>query len=604
MPQDPFEQENPDSKEKVTKHEKHRRAVDTIRRFMKRSDEYRKPFLEHASRARELYQCWELQSRSITQRANLRLPYAYLIIESEFPQLTEIFLKDPCPIKFRGRSSDDMPFQNDLSDFAAMQFVAMKFPARFLSFSKGLLIDGTAIAKVPYKFKEMIVKKQTVVTDSLGIQWPQKTEELETLHDGPDFVPIKLDDFFPDWSSRLPGDIDAMRGCVYRFTNNFSELEAKKKFYSNLEEVRYSIDRKGSNAWADPYYKIDANSNGAQNENEKKKPIEMWEYWGLFDAEGNGKFEEYLIVVANGDVVVRCEPNFYNYKFKPFVAAVNVVIDHEFYGLSEVMAVRGLIKEATAIRNSRLDQVSLAVNRMFIVDRAGGVTANSLYSRPNGIIWANDVNAIKPLEPPEVTASSFREVSEITNEIQAVAGSNAGPGLTDAGRVFGRSATGASFVSNIAGSRVAAKARALSEIFFKPLAKVMMMTNAQFVTENQWVRVSDPNRPSPFSMLPASAFHCDYDFEVVTSLEADSAKEFQNMQMFIQFAQVAEQTQPGTIKWAQVYEAVGRQLLGNQSKNFVRSDEERMQLMAQQGAAEQMANAQMGATAPGTGIGK
>jgi len=608
---DPFEkQDNADAQS--NREQQRRRAVEYVRRFMKKSDDYRRPFLSLANQAREQYRCWDAVAKSITQRANLKLPYAYLIVETEVPQLTEIFLKEESPFKFKGERASDMVFQDPMSDFFGNQLQDMKFPVKFISFTKGGLIDGTAVAKVPYKYKEALVAKRSIVTDVFGISYPSKSIDLEVLYDGPDFEPIKLDDFFPDWTSRVPGDIESMRGCVHRVYKNKHEIVTNAKrdlpdgrtvgMYENVKELDASLNAKGCAAWGDPYYKIDQGANNVSDA-DKNKPIEVWEYWGLFDPKGDGKYEEYVIAIANGDVVLRMDPNFYDYKLKPFVAFVNVPQDNEFYGVSELFAVRGLIKEATALRNARLDQVSLAVNRMYVVDRAGGVTANSLYARPNGIIWANDVNAVRELNPPEVPASSYREIQEISSEIQAVVGSSAGPGLTEAGRVFGRSATGASMVSNIAGSRIAAKARMMSEGMFKPFAKIMMMTNAQFVTEDQWVKVSDPNSPNPFVMLPQQAFHCNYAFDITTSLETDSAMEGQKLQQAVQFFQAAEQTQPGTIKWDVVFQAIGRNLLGKQVKNFVRSDAERQQLMAQGAAAEQMANAQIGATAPGTGEG-
>ena len=90
-------------------------------------------------------------------------------------------------------------------------------------------------------------------------------------------------------------------------------------------------------------------------------------------SKNDGKFEEYLIVIANGDVVVRMEPNFYDYKFKPFVACPNYSRETEFYGIPELLAVRSLIKEANTLRNARLDNINLSVNPMWIADRAAGI---------------------------------------------------------------------------------------------------------------------------------------------------------------------------------------------------------------------------------------
>jgi hypothetical protein len=584
--------------------DKRRRATEMVRRFMRRSDEYRRPFLELAEKASALYRCWEATSKSAINRANLRLPYGYLIVETEVPQTANAFLKFKPPFKLKGRTVSDMQWENDVTDFFGMQLDQMNFGPKFLSFLKSETIEGTAIAKVPYKYKEQVITRRVTQVDPMfGIPIAMKQKQLETMFDGPDFEYVPLADFFPDWSVRTPGDVEAMRGCVHRTWKTLPELKSserrgEKGTYSNLDELERSLTHKGCDAWKDPYYKSNEYGTSREDSDAKKKPIEIWEYWGLFDPNNDGSFVEHIVTIANGDVVIRCEENFYDYRFKPFVASVNVPQPGEFYGASELFAVQGSIKEATALRNARLDQINLAVNRQWVVDRAAGINARALYARPNGIIWANDVKGIQPLPPPEVPASAFREVQELGSEIQQTAGSNAGPSLSEAGRVFGRSATGASFVSGISASRSAVKTKLLSDTFFRRLVKIMMMTNAQFVTDEQWVRSNDPNRPNPFTQLPSDAFHCDYDFEVLAGVEADPQDEFQRLQTSMQFFQVAESTQPGIIKWDAVFDQIGRDLLGRGYKKFVRSDQERQQLQMQNMMNEQSANAMAGQMAP------
>ena len=573
-----------------------RRAREMVFDFMQRSQKYREPWLELAHKADHLYSVWESAGKSLTHRANLRLPYAYQVIETEAPRVVDAFLSAEPFFKIRGRYRDDMAWEDTLTDFCAMQLDQMDFASKFVTFVKSLLKLGTSVAKVPYRFEEREVVQRVQDVDPLtGDSVQVKIRAPQVMYDGPDWENIPLRDFFPDWASRRPGDIAAMRGCVHRTYRTLAELRASGR-YENLEELERSVSAKGCDrAWLSPWWSD--RWAGQEHEKAKKKPIELWEYWGLFDASGKGDFEERIIVVANGDVVIRDEENFYDQQFKPFIASVNVVHEDEFYGVSELFAIQGLIKEATRLRNSRLDQINLAVNRMWVVDRAAGVNSQALYSRPNGIVWANDINSVRELPPPEVPASSFREVETINNEIQTTTATASGPELSAAGKTFGRSATGANLVANIANSRISLKARMVSELALKPLGRIMLKTNAQFVSEDQWVRSGDPDRPDPFSVLPKDAFHTAYDFEIVTNIEADKAQEAQNLQMFVQFAQVAEQSQPGTINFEPVFEAVGRALLGRHVKKFTRSAEERQLLQAQQLAQEQAANAELGANA-------
>lgn len=593
-----------------------RRAVLMVRGFMNRSKSYREPQLKLAQQAREMYENWQSTGRTMIMRANLRLPFGFTIIETQLPQLVDVFLKNERFIKFEGRSEDDFIWEEQLTDFHQRQFDEMEFPAKFIQFTKAMLLDGTAIAKIPYRFEEiMTIRRETIPAEEslTGQEEVVKTEVPEVVFDGPDFQPISLVDFFPDWQVKSAGDIKKMRGCVHRTYMTFAQVKKRKKgkdggIYINLDKLKQSMGTENrTSAWAEPGFS--SRFKEAYEESMDVKPgskdhdkIEIWEYWGLWDPKGDGDFQEYILVLANGDTLIREEPNFYDYKFKPFVASVNYPRDGDFYGIPELISVRSLIKEANQLRNARLDSTNLAVNPMWVVDKNAGINVRSIYSRPNGIILTNDMNGIKPLSIPDTLSGSYRETQDIQQDIQsATAAMGSSPQLNQL-KSFGRSATGVNFLNNIASTRLGLKTRLMSNLLFRRMAWIMFMTNRQFVTEEQVVRVSDPNAENPFTRLSPDAFFRQFDFKIVTDIETGGPEaEFQKLQMFTQLAQVAEQSQPGTVDFGIVFESLGRTLFGPRMKKFTRSQDERLQMQQQGLAAEQAANAQVGAQQGGGG---
>jgi len=583
-----------------------RRAVRMVRSFMRRSQEYREPHLDLAQESRELYENWKASGRSIIQRANLKLPFGFTIIETQLPQLMDIFYRGGSPVQFRGQDFQDAQWEDAITDFHTSQLEEMEFQSKSAVFKKALLLDGTAIGKVPYRYKEIETLRRVQDADPLtGMITSSKQPAIEVLFDGPDFEVVPIYDFFPDWSVKKPGDIISMRGCVHRMYKTLASLK-QNTLYKNLKELEASVTIKGSDAWSTPYYADDSHKQEFERLQDNKEGmkdegrVELWEYWGLFDPKNTGQFEEYLIVIANGDVVIRIEPNFYDYKFKPFVACPNYVRENEFYGIPELAAVRSLIKEANTLRNARLDNINLSVNPMWIADRAAGINSKSLFSRPNGIIWTNDINGIKPMQPLDPSLGSREEMGFIQQDIQnATAQVNAAPIASSLGKQFGRSATGVNFIQSFSSSRIGLKARLLADLFYKRVASIMLMTNRQFVTEDQWVRVSDPNSPNPFAQLPPDAFFRNFDFTVQTSLDTGGPEgQLQKMQAVSQILQSIEASQPGTIKGDVVLEAMLRPLLGRQVKRFVRSEDERQAIQQQQLAAQQAVNMAQGQAAP------
>lgn len=599
--QNPFERDEVEQPER----NKELHAVRVVRAFMKNSDEYRDSHLELARKSREMYENWSPSSRSIVQRANLKLPFGFTIIETQTPQLVDIFFRGGSVIQFKGQDADDAMFEDAMTDFHIHQFDEMGFQSKTAAFVKAMLLDGTAFAKVPYRYKEIETTRRMQQVDPVsGVAVSVKMPRTEVLFDGPDLEIIPIYDFFPDWSIKRPGDIASMRGCVHRTFKTLASLK-NNPLYKNVDELETSLGTKGFDAWSKPYYSDTFRDEFDKlNDNEKdvkeEGSIELWEYWGLFDPKGDGQFEEYIIVIANGDVVLRCEQNFYDYKFKPFVACPNYMRESEFYGIPELMAVRSLIKEANTLRNARLDNINLSVNPMWIADRSAGINTKSLFSRPNGVIWTNDVNAIRPLPPMDPSIGSREEMAFIQNDIQnATAMVNAAPVASNLGKQFGRSATGVNFIQSFASSRISLKARMLAELYFKQVAKLMLLTNRQFVTEDKWVRVMDPNSPNPFVQLPSDAFFRSFDFLVETTLENGGPEgQFQKIQTVAQILQAVEGSQPGTVKSEVLLEALLRPLLGRQIKRFVNTVEERQAMQNQQLAAQQAINAQQGAVAP------
>ena len=350
----PFERDEQEVPERDT--EKH--AIRVVRAFMLNSKEYREPHLELARKSRELYENWSPSGRSIVQRANLKLPFGFTIIETQTPQIVDAFFRGGNVIQFKGEDYQDAMWEDPITDFHHHQFEEMGFQSKTANFIKAMLLDGTAIAKVPYRYKELeTVRRVTQIDPITGMPISIKQPAVEVLFDGPDLEIVPIYDFFPDWTVKRPGDVVAMRGCVHRTYKTITALRQNKN-YKNVDEIEISLQSKGNSAWAKPYYsddykanfdKLNDNVEGIKDEGE----VEVWEYWGLFDPKKDGEFKEYLLVIANGDVVLRMEENFYDYKFKPFVACPNYSRETEFYGIPELLAVRSLIKEANTLQIGR-----------------------------------------------------------------------------------------------------------------------------------------------------------------------------------------------------------------------------------------------------------
>ena len=174
-----------------------RRAAKQVNKFIRKSQRYREPYLKRAKQARELYNIWSRKSKSPIQRANLQLPFAYLIVQQEIPQIAAPFLKENPPFKLIGQEPQDFEFENAITDFVGAQVRQMGLKRKYLSHVEGNVVEGTSVAKVPYRFEERVVTERASQQDpETGETFETREEVVKVTFDGPDFD--------RDWETLVP----------------------------------------------------------------------------------------------------------------------------------------------------------------------------------------------------------------------------------------------------------------------------------------------------------------------------------------------------------------------------------------------------------------
>lgn len=239
--------------------------------------------------------------------------------------------------------------------------------------------------------------------------------------------------FDPDATSR-----DEARYEIHRSWETLSNLE-KNPNYFNLDKLRVSGDvgagsatpSLGSSGDASDSLRNSRYSAIGVNQPKNEGKIEVLEYWGLFAAEETGNEEEYLITLAN-DNVIRCEKNPYREIFKdgavdelmlrPFVLLKDTDVAHQFLGLGMIEPILRLLEELNDTRNQRMDNVTLIVDQMYYVLDEADVDEGDLVARGGGVVYGSVPNGVTRLERGDVTESAYREEVVIKEDIQRALG--------------------------------------------------------------------------------------------------------------------------------------------------------------------------------------
>src|SRR5690606_10649425 len=172
---------------------------------------------------------------------------------------------------------------------------------------------------------------------------------------------------------------------------------------------------------------------------------------------------------------------------KPYVMASYEPLPNELYGLSAVQIIADLSDELNTLRNQRIDNVSLVLNRMWKKRRSAEVDESELVSRPGGGIELDNLDDLVPLETPDVTASSYHEEVVVKQDMESALGTTAIVRGADPARR--ETATEIMQKNANAGIKFEVKIMLYQQLGLERLAYLMDMNNQQFIDTERLVKL-------------------------------------------------------------------------------------------------------------------
>ena len=67
---------------------------------------------------------------------------------------------------------------------------------------------------------------------------------------------------------------------------------------------------------------------------------------------------------------------------KPFIKIVDTIDPHNFYGIGEIEPIEHLQHELNTIRNMRMDNINLIINRMWTVKNSADISSENYFTLP------------------------------------------------------------------------------------------------------------------------------------------------------------------------------------------------------------------------------
>jgi hypothetical protein len=406
---------------------------------------------------REIYRRYRgyLDVSTQTTRSTLFIPESFQVVETVSPRMTA---RKPS-FKVIPRSSSAISKADKAGRHLDYRYDVMGLQEKNKVYAKQGLLYGTSLIKMG---------------------WDAKNKR-------PDAQVVDIADIFPDnetydWQSGY---------IIHRFYRTVDELKASKIKYQDLDKLELQKDA----STRDDTLRQDRKSIQGIPFEPNREGVEILEWWGRVD----GKIHIYA--VANRTILIRDADSDLPLDEFPFVPFFDQEVPFEKWGIGEIEPILDLQDEENTTRNQRIDEKNLSIHNMWICSKMAGIDYRTLVSKPGGVVLANDINGIKPLEKQKITQNSIEEIRLIkeyikntTGTVDAIRGNNSNGTATQA--VIDQSEGNQRFAEKVNNFEIALKKigkwiLALDAAFLTD--DIDIMIEGKFGTESEKITLDDIN---------------------------------------------------------------------------------------------------------------
>lgn len=393
---------------------------------------------------------------------------------------------------------------------------------------KVLDMEATCVIQTGWEYEDeqVEVEREIVEVDEItGEEYIaiENIEETKVLTNRPTAVVRRNEDVYVD--PTCMGDHDKMQFVIVRYETDLSTLKQDGR-YKNLDKIQVgSEDANSHDDYETKYSKI---SSFTFEDNPRKKMV-MYEYWGNYDINDDG-IAEPIVCAWVGSTVIRLELNPYPDKKPPFIIVPFNKIPFEIYGESNADLISDNQKIKTAITRGIIDNMNQSNNGMIGIKKGAldpGNREKFMKGKPfefNGSpndFWQGSFN--------NIPGSAFDMLALMNNEIESITGIKSfSGGIT--GSSLGGTATGARGALDATSTRRLNIVRNIAENLVKPLMRKWMAYNSEFLEESEVVRITNEE----FVEVRRDDLAGKIDIDITVSTQEDNAARAQELGFLLQ----------------------------------------------------------------------
>lgn len=368
-----------------------------------------------------------------------------------------------------------------------------------------LVMEGAEIVGEP----EMeMVEMEVPVFDALR-PYDQKTAMAEvpvysgtvrikhTIKSRPTAEIIKNEDFFIDSGAV---SINTAEFVAQRIVMTMSELREQEKtpenpngIYENVEDIigTNNTDQSALGANREAELKDQGHSEDTESDDQSRKKVEIYEYYGKIDMNGDG-IAEPIVCVYSGNTILRLAENPFPDKKPPYIGCPYSAKPFSFWGDAMAAFVEDTQQVKTAIMRTFIDLLAHSTNGMKHYQKG---TIDALNIRKlreakigTAVEW-RDINGYKPEVKNDIPSSLMQMYELFSAEVENETGITKYNQGLDA-KSLNKTATGITAIMNQSQMRIWETTSRFAESYLKELFRKWISYNQTYLEDEIAVRVA------------------------------------------------------------------------------------------------------------------
>ena len=449
-------------------------------------------------------------------------------LEWILPGITDPFLSSSEVIKCSPVTFEDSHAARQNELLLNTQF-CRKFP-RYNFIMKAVRVlatEGTVVIQTGWDYDEKITEEEieTVEENDFGEEEIKVVKQPVTkvIRNQPTAVVCRNEDIFID--PTCMDNIDKCQFVIHRYESSLSALKADGRF-KNLDKLQ----NEQHTLMEEPdYYREDLTY--FEFKDKPRKKLVVHEYWGNYDIDGDGEVEA-IVCAWVGNTIIRLESNPYPDKKPPFIIVPFNAIPFQMFGEALAENIGDNQKVKTAITRGIIDNMARSNNGQIGI-RKGTLDSQNRDKFLRGESFEYNMQA-SPRDfyqgsYNEIPSSVFNVLNLMNNEIESQTGVKSFSGGIN-GNTLGGTATSARGALDATATRRLNLVRNISENMIKPLMRKWIAYNAEFLEEEEIIRITNEE----YVPIKRDDLEGRVDVDIDISTAEDNAAKVQELSFLLQ----------------------------------------------------------------------